>query len=129
MIGKVIKSLLEDDATLTAIVPTARIYPYVMNEGTALPAIIYTIDSIGPEYTKDGWANDEVMFSVVSFSNNYTELQSIISAVRGALEWEHGTVEGIGIGRIYLEGFMEGYSIGEDTFLNKLSFRVNVINY
>ena len=129
MIGKVIKSVLEDDAPLALIVPTARIYPYVMNEGTPLPAIIYTIDSVTPEYSKDGWATDEINFSVVSFSKNYTELQSIVAAVRTALERINGTIEGITIGWIYLNSMVEGYSVTEDTFLNKLSFNVNVINY
>jgi hypothetical protein len=129
MIGKVIKSLLEDSATLIAIVPTARIYPYVKNEGTDFPAIIYTIDGITVEYTKDGWANDELSFTVHAASRDYGELQDIVSAVRAALEWENGTVEDIDIGRIYLNSMKEYFDFEVSVFVNSLSFNVNVINY
>jgi hypothetical protein len=129
MIGKTIKSIMAGNVALTALVPATRMFPYVMNEGTDLPAIVYTIDSISPDYNKGGWATDDVKFSVHSFDKAYADLQSIVSAVRTALEGSRtgaGTQE---IGRIDLESFDEGYDHSADVYFNKLGFTVIVNKY
>ena len=129
MIGKVINNILSGSATLTALVPAVNIFPYVLNENTTLPAIIYTIDAVSPEYTKDGWSLDEITFSITSIHKDYNILQSIVTAVRRALEMDRGTIEGITIQRIYMTSMLEGYSNNEDVFANRMSFNVNVIDY
>jgi hypothetical protein len=127
MIGKAIHTLLETNAALVALVPVANFYPYVMNENTVLPALVYTIDSVSPNYDKDNWHGDDYQFSVISFSTNYSNLQAIALQVRVALERKKGTTDAIKYEYIYLdsqteEGFIDGFS-------NKLVFRVNVIGY
>lgn len=122
MLAKLITNILANDANLTSLIPSTSMYPYVMNSGTPLPGIVYTIDSIIPEYDKSGWADDQCIFSVVSFSDNYAILQSIVSAVRSALELKTGTYENISIDKIYLTGRLEGYNINEDVYLSKLTF-------
>jgi len=77
MIGKVITSLLKANTGLTDIVSETSIYPYVINEDTLLPVIVYTVDSLSTNYHKDGWNFDSITFSVISFSENYGTLQSI----------------------------------------------------
>jgi hypothetical protein len=129
MIGKVIRGLLDDNAALVALVPVANMFPYVMNENTALPAIVYTIDSLNAVYNKDGWVGDDCTFSVYSFSGNYSTLNSIATQVRAALEEKKGTTESITYERIELSGMMEGYSVSDDTFLNKLTFTITVTDY
>jgi hypothetical protein len=127
MIGKVIRSLLDDSGALVALIPVANMYPYVMNENTVLPAIVYTVDSMEAVYNKDGQVQDSYSFSVVSFSNDYAALQTIVSLVRAALELKRGTVEGTTIQPIYLSGMQEGYDLGSNIFMNRLTFNVNVI--
>lgn len=129
MIGKIIASLLTDNVALTTLVNGSNIYPYVINENTLLPAIIYTIDSLETGYDKDGWVGDICTFSVVSFSDNYSTLQNIVLQVRSSLELMKGTIEGITIDRIELEGLTEGYSIAENCFLNKLTFSARITSY
>jgi hypothetical protein len=129
MIGKVIKSILSNDATLTALVAVDNICPYFLNENTELPAIVYIIDGLKPDYNKDGWVLDGCSFSVISLSNNYTSLQAIVAAIRDAMELTRGTIEGITIQPIYITNMDEGYDLASDIFANKLSFNVNVINY
>jgi hypothetical protein len=129
MLGKVIKSLLDANTSLNALVPVNSRFPYVLNENTPLPAIVYTVDSLDPEYNKDGWCGDNCAFSVVTFSDNYATLQDISFEVRAALELMRGTVEGIGINRIYLKGQSEGFNITESVFLNKLTFEVKITNF
>jgi hypothetical protein len=129
MIGKVITSLLTANTSLLALVPAARIFPYVMNEHTPMPAIIYTIDSLNPTYTKDGWAVDEIPFSVVSFSKDYAILQDIVIQVRLALEWNEGSFDDVTIKRIYVTGMAEGFNLTESVFMNRLSFKVEMNSY
>lgn len=129
MIGKVIQSLLAANENLMVLVPEASIFPYVLNEDTKLPAIVYTIDGSEPEYTKDGWVGDGVSFSVISLSDNYNTLQSIVLEVRSALELEKGTIEGILIEKIYMSGLKEGFNLTENVFANILSFTVVMKGY
>jgi len=129
MIGKVITSLLKANADLLALISADNIYPYIINEGTLLPAIIYMVDSLVPGYCKDGWVGDEYMFSILSFSDDYAILQQIVDEVRNALELEKGVTEGIGYERICLTGQSEGYNITENVFLNRLTFSTVVKSY
>jgi hypothetical protein len=128
MIGKTIKSLLAGDATLVALVGT-KIYPYVMNEDTTMPAVIYTIDSLSAVYTKREWVNDEILFSVYSFSKDYAQLQSVVSAVRGAVELKHTGSGTQNVNMIYLTGQDEGYDNMADVFYNKQNFSVTINTY
>jgi hypothetical protein len=129
MIGKVIYSILSNNVALTTLVASTNMYPYIANEDSPLPLIIYTIDSVESDYDKDGWATDDVKFSVSSFSDDYAELQSIVDAIRNALELTKGVIEGYTINRIYLNGFTEGYNINENVFANRLNFIVTVQKY
>ena len=129
MIGKVVKSLLDDSAALLVLVPVTNMYPYVINENTVMPAIIYTIDSFNVNYTKDGWAGDECAFSVVSISRDYANLQAIVTEVRNALEMERGTIEGITIQHIHMTGLAETYDNTADLYANRLSFNVYITGY
>jgi hypothetical protein len=109
-------------------VPAAKMFPYVINEGTELPAIVYTIDTIGAVYNKSGWCNDEITFSVYSASKSYTQLQTIVSAIRGALEYKYTGSGSQDINYIYLNSFEEDHD-GIDTFYNRLNFKVIVNKY
>jgi hypothetical protein len=85
-IGTLIVDFLTGSGTLLSLVPETSIYPVVANEDTPLPFIVYnhSIDSV--EYEKDGWAYDACSFSVAVISNDYANLQDIITEVRAALE-------------------------------------------
>lgn len=129
MIGKTIKSILAANTTLTALIPALRMYPYVMNEDTTLPALVYTIDSVDPTYTKKEWVNDVIEFSVHSFGRDYGDLQDIASAVRGALELNETGSGTNDINRIYMTGMEESYDVASDVFYNKLKFKVTINTY
>ena len=128
MIAKTIKSLLAGESTLTALIGT-KIFPYVMNEDTSLPAVVYSIDSVTPEYTKGGWALDRVEFTVHSFSGSYDELQDVSGAIRTALELKRTGAGTEDINRIYLSGQDEGYDNEAGVFFNKLTFNVVTNSY
>jgi hypothetical protein len=125
MIGQIIVSLLKDSENLLALVASDSIFPYIANENTTLPLIVYNIDSVSPAYTKDGWAGDVVDFSIISVSNSYPELQEIIAAVRESLELKNTD----STQRIILTGMLEGYNISENAFMNKMSFKIGIKEY
>lgn len=120
MTGIIIADLLTKSEPLLALVPESSIFPYVADENTPLPLIIYTIDTVVPEYSKDGWIGDMVGFSVMSFSEDYAILQAIVLEVREALELEYDAKSQ----RIILTGQQEVYNINEDVFMNRQSFSV-----
>jgi hypothetical protein len=126
MIGKNIASLLEANEDLLELVSADNIYPYVANEDTPLPTIIYGINTLDPEYTKDGWHDDTIGFSVTSYSEDYAMLQDIIKQVRLALELKYVVDK---TKRIILKGMLEGFNIAENVFMNRLMFEVTVYDY
>lgn len=122
MIGVTIKTFLEANSALTALVPAGRIFPYYASENIALPLVIYTIDSLDPGYDKTDWTSDQCTFSVYSFANDYMTLQNIAAQVRIALERKRDST----ISEIRMTGQSEGYNITENCFLNKLEFKVEI---
>ena len=129
MIAKTIKSILAGNVALTTLVPATRIFPLFINENTPLPSIVYSIESVSPEYNKGGWANDDIGFSVVSVSKDYTQLQTIAMAVRTALELNRTGSGSQSIGNIYMISMEEGYILEADAFFNKLNFKVITNKY
>jgi hypothetical protein len=129
MIGKTIKSILTTNSALIALVPAVNIFPYVCNEGTAAPAIVYSIESLVPEYTKGSWVCDTITFSINSFAKDYNTLSQISSAVRTALELNQTGYSTQNINRIYLQSMDEGYDLDNDVFGNKLTFVVKINSY
>jgi hypothetical protein len=131
MIGKTINSILTGNIALTTLVAATKIYPYAANENTTLPAIIYRINSMTPIYDKGGWAKDEVEFSIQSYSNDYSNLQDIVKAIRTAFELKRTGYDTQEIGYIYLVSFEEDHilSSGSDIFGNKLTFKTTINKY
>jgi hypothetical protein len=128
MIAKTINTLLTGGSSLVTLVGT-KIFPYVMNENTELPAIVYTVDSLSPEYTKGGWSGDYIQFSVHSFSKSYTELQNVVDAVRDAVELKETGYSGQEISRITLTSQEEGFDNEAGVFYNKQTYNVKLNNY
>ena len=129
MTGKLISYMLTHATGLTALVPSTRIFPIVANEDTPLPAIIYTIDGIDPEYDKNRWVQDRCTFSVRSYSGDYGSLQDIALQVREALEVKQGTINGFTINRIELLSQNEGFAIEQGIYFNTLTFEMQITEY
>lgn len=130
MIGKVISSLLNADVGLTSIVGT-KIFPVVISGDNPLPTVVYTVDSITPEYTKSGWADDDCIFLLKCYAYDYASVQSLALAVRKALELKSGTYSGITITKIYMSDQQEQAMTdnGADAFQIELFFNTKIISY
>lgn len=127
MIGKEITELLKANTDLTDIVPGANIFPYIINEDTPLPTIIYTINGSAPDYNKTGYAGEMVRFTVLCLSRNYAQLQDIINEARAALEFKTGS--GRIINKIYLTGCDESFNLSEEVYIAKLNFETYINFY
>jgi hypothetical protein len=124
MIGEIIVQLLTANADLLALVPAASIFPYVAEEKTDLPLLIYAVDNLDATYSKDGWVKDLITFHVMTFSETYDDLQAIVLQVRKALELKHTSATN----RIIVTGMKEGFNLTEQVFLNNMDFAIEVIN-
>lgn len=129
MIGKAIYKMLTDHTDLTDIVPANKIFAYIINEDTQLPAIIYTIDDVVADYSKDGWVQDKIGVSVTCYATTYSQLQTIAMEIRDALEWQQGTVEGITISGSRLVGVTEGFHFTETVYVSSLTFLFTIKGY
>lgn len=126
MIGKVITAILTSRQDLISLVPASKIFPYIITEETALPVIVYTINSLDPVYVKDGWAQDVYTFSIMSFHHNYSTLQDIAYEIREAFELKRPTHPEVIIQRIVLTGQAEGFNFDENVYTNKLDFKITI---
>jgi len=129
MIGVLLTYLLKLSTGLTDLINPDHIFPYVINENTPLPAMVYTMDSVTPTYTKDGWAGDTVTFSIVTFASNYSNLQNIVWEIREALELKNGSYNDFNYWNILMVSLSEGYNINEDVYMNKMTFSVEITQY
>lgn len=98
--GTAIYRLLRDDATVGAIIGD-KIYPGIIPESIAYPAVRYSELSQVFDETKDGpIATGEHSFEVHIYSLEYSQAQRIATAIKSALDWYTGTVNSIVIERI-----------------------------
>jgi hypothetical protein len=91
MTGITIKLLLVANDALMVLVPETSVFPYVANEDTPLPFIVYTNIKGLPDYDKNGLVGDEFTFDIYSLHNDYAKLQAVIVQVRAALELKTAT--------------------------------------
>lgn len=63
-----------------------RIFPLVAEEGTDYPYLIMKLESILPQYTKDGRIYDVITVSVTVYAKDYKTVTQIQEIVRNLLE-------------------------------------------
>jgi hypothetical protein len=128
MIGKLINKLLTDDAALVALVQN-KIFPLVMSLETLRPSVVYVVESITPQYSKDGWAGDDCTFRVTSYADSYSQAIEVAQAVREALELVSGTHLSIDVENIYMTGREEFYQFDADVYIIRLNFTTKINSY
>ena len=122
MNGTIIAALLRANASLLALVSTDNIFPYVANEKTQLPFIMYEILGT-PEYDKNGWVRDACSFNIFCLSNNYVVGSLIATQIRTALEFK----ETANYGRMLMTEFSE--SQDDNIFVTQQTFSTYVYQY
>lgn len=84
-------------------------------QGTALPAVVYTVSSIEPVRSLGGYAGlRSATISTTSIGETYAEARTTANAARAALAGTTGTVSGVVIAHITHDGDQpDELSLGE----------------
>lgn len=125
---KVIRNLLANHSSLTAVVPATRIMAGVLPQSTALPAIGITHISTTRRHTVAGGSNEycSSRVQVTVMAANYPSKQSILELIRASLPRSRGLVNGVNVDSIILE--MEGPDFSDSEvkiFMQSNDFIVN----
>jgi hypothetical protein len=100
-----------------------------MSLETLRPSVVYVVESITPQYTKDGWAGDDCTFRVTSYADSYSQAIEVAQAVREALELVSGTHLSIDVENIYMTGREEFYQFDADVYIIRLNFTTKINSY
>lgn len=96
-------TLLSADAGVTALVPAVRIYPSMLGEGVALPAVVIMLISTVDQPTIDAQAPYQLRRSRVqvnALAQDYAQAQALGRAVNAALAFERGTIAGVSVASV-----------------------------
>lgn len=92
---------LSNTAAITAIAPATRIYYITLDDSTALPAVSYQRTGTSRDYTlNEAQSMTEATFQVDAWSRTNSEMVSLATEIRDALDGFRGIVQGVTIERI-----------------------------
>ena len=95
--GKVLFAILTSSTELVELT-SLRIFPEIAPQEAAAPFVVYTIDSVEPQPTKDSTIQlDEVRATVYVVGDNYATVQDTAEEVRAAIDRARGTFNGVGL--------------------------------
>ena len=110
-----IRSILTADTDVTDLVST-RVYPYMRQQGTTFPAIVYELDDTEPQQGLDGFQSlTRCELTISQIAETYSGAKDLASKVRTALNGYSGTSEGIAIKSLVHDndiGIVEDSQIG-----------------
>lgn len=103
-VGEAIWSILDGDASLTAVVPSTKIAPINLPMNTANPCIVYARSSSFPDYDKQDGKIVNMAYEIDIFSDTHKQAAEIADLVRAALDLNVSTHTGFVIDRIRFDG-------------------------
>lgn len=113
-----IRSILVADSDTNTLV-AGRIYPWLRQQGSSFPAIVYELDSTQPEQSLDGFDGlTRATLTLNSIDESYGDAKTLASNVRDALNGYTGTpTNGLPIKSLVHDndtGIVEDSQIGND---------------
>lgn len=63
-----------------------RVYSYPAEHGVQLPYVTFSMSSLSPDYTKDGWEGDNTLVTVEVVAHDASQATQIAEVVREVLE-------------------------------------------
>jgi hypothetical protein len=98
-------ALLSADAGVTAMVPAARIYPSILDEGQPLPAVVFFLVSTVDMQTIDSAAYQlrRSRVQVNALAQDYAQAQQLARAIGDALSFQRGSIAGVTVASIVRE--------------------------
>jgi len=111
-----IRSILVADADVSALV-VARVFPWMRQQGTVFPAIVYELDGTEPEQDLDGYAGmTRAELSISCIAETYGGAKTLAAHVLDALNGYTGTpTDGVNIKSLVHDndiGIVEDSQIG-----------------
>ena len=110
-----IRSVLVADASVDALVD-GRIYPWMRQQGSVFPAIVYELDDTEPSEGLGGHLDlTRVTITINSIAETYSAAKELASDVRAAMNGYTGTSEGVVIKSVIHDndtGIVEDSEIG-----------------
>lgn len=122
LIGKVLYGRLKDIKQLEG-----RIYPVIAEQSTLYPFAVYYrtgLDSVN--YTKDGYGEDSVNFTIAAVADKYYLSCDIANEIRKALELQRLVSDDMVISNVRLLGVDESYE--DNAYVQRLNFECKVNN-
>lgn len=117
-------TILSGDGTVAALVGT-RIYPLVVPQDVALPAISYQKISGVREYAHDaplGFASVRIQVNCVD--DDYDGAKALAAAVRGAMSGYSGTATGLDIHAMFMDNEVDSYGRDDKYFLVRQDYLI-----
>ena len=113
-VEKAIRTVLAGDTDVAAVVST-RIYPVLIPQGAALPAITYQLLSSEPFAAHDGHTgHTKDRFQINCYSTSYATAKDLAEKVRLALSGYSGTSESVVISEIHHQGTTDTFTAPRD---------------
>lgn len=119
LISKSIFSILSENIQLNEKI-NQKIYPIFAPDETVNPFIVYDINSISSEFSKDGSIYDIIDFSINIVSDNYSDCVQIADLARKAMQISDGMYSNLLIQSVRFQNFSQNF--GVDGFIIKLDF-------
>ncbi len=116
MIGKVIKSKFDSDATLNGIF-SGKVYPFLAAQGASAPYAVYEIFRVNPSSTKDADSHlDEVSVRLTLVATTYSVCQDAVEGVRSAFPRMSDTVAGVNVQSCAFDNLRDVYSDSDEFY-------------
>ena len=116
MIGKVIKSKFDSDATLNGIF-SGKVYPFLTAQGASAPFAVYEIFRVNPSSTKDADSHlDEVSVRLTLVATTYSVCQDAVEGVRSAFPRMSDTVAGVNVQSCAFDNLRDVYSDSDEFY-------------
>jgi|TARA_R100000084_G_scaffold109442_1_gene76891 hypothetical protein len=122
-IEKAIRTVLLANSDVTDLIST-RIYPYMRQQSSALPAVVYSLDNTEPEHSLNSTLNlTRATLTFECYSKSYGEAKDVAAKIKSVINGYSGTSEGIEIKSCYHDndiGGVEVSPIGEERGLSSI---------
>jgi hypothetical protein len=127
MIGKVIKYVFENDASLNGLF-SGRVFPVIGAQGSDHPFAIYEVINITTSSTKQSDSHiDEYDVRITCVCDKYSDAQGAVEYIRTAFVRMNNVVAGVNVKSCVFDGMRDLFSSDTRTFGSQvdLKFRVS----
>lgn len=127
-IGKFIRARLTGNATVTGLVGN-RIFPVIMPQNAAYPAIVYTITGEPKDQSHTGAGSiDQITVNFNIWGDDYDVNEEIFAALRAALDYVPGTAGGETVQGVRIGTWRDGIDESLEHFLRTVAYHFRYVN-